>query len=84
MQNEHSRRAGERDGRQPGEITRRQFPGRSDALALGAGMGLWTRSGSAASAPDVEAIEVTPKLVEAAKREGDLVVRYGVPGRSTR
>lgn len=74
MRNKDSRGA-----RQPEEITRRQFLATSAALALGAGMGLWTQSGSAASAPDVEAIEVTSRLIEAAKREGDLVVRYGVP-----
>ena len=47
--------------------------------ALGAGTGLAANSARPATAADVETIDITPRLIEAAKREGSVTVRYSSP-----
>ena len=58
---------------------RRSFLRAGTALAAaGAGSLLGVQSGSA-HAQSVETVDITPRLIEAAKREGTLLVRYSSP-----
>lgn len=58
---------------------RRSFLGTAAALAAGAGSGLLASRSQAAAAAEVETIDVNPKLIEAAKRDGSLIIRYSSP-----
>ena len=49
------------------------------AAALGASAGLGAGDAQAAAAGDIETVDITPRLVEAAKREGSITVRYSSP-----
>ncbi|MBI3938678.1 MAG: ABC transporter substrate-binding protein [Betaproteobacteria bacterium] len=62
----------------PHDPGRRDFLGRAAALAVGLSAGLAGRE-TAAAAADVETINVNDRLIEAAKREGSLTVRYSSP-----
>lgn len=59
-------------------VTRRKFLTASAAVAL-SGAAFLPRKSSAAATPGVEVVDVTPKLVEAAKREGGITIRYSAP-----
>ena len=57
-------------------VTRRDFL--LGTAALAGSVAVPMRNGEAATPPAaIETIDVTPRLIEAAKREGSLVVRYG-------
>lgn len=58
---------------------RRTFVRAATSLALGAASGLLATGGGKASAQDVETIDINARLIEAAKREGSLTVRYSSP-----
>jgi len=57
---------------------RRSFLQASTALATSIGVGGLLGSGSA-QAQAVETVDITPRLIDAAKREGALLVRYSAP-----
>ncbi len=58
---------------------RRSFLRMSAALAAAGAAGLVTTRSAPALAQNVETIDITPKLIDAARREGTLTVRYSSP-----
>src|SRR5688500_953232 len=58
---------------------RRSFLRMGAALAAAGAAGLVTTRSAPALAQNVETIDITPKLIDAAKREGTLTVRYSSP-----
>jgi len=58
-------------------ISRRDFLFGASALAVGTSIS--ARSVHAAAAAEVETVDITPKLIDAAKREGSVTVRYSSP-----